>query len=278
VSSFNAQVTTAFTVAEVLQHARLLESDLDDVAGDFDASEPRDDLKALREIVEFWTLVGNSAWVPRLLDIPRQWRLKKLIEETPLYLHRNPLASREESISAVSPGIVGNLRERVTEHINKGFETSEGRYVSVSDLALWEELAREGSVDYAFRSVRPGFEIRVCAQCGKWYEPQLSNRSRFCSQDCRKRFNNIRNSAREEVKNFTCKLCGQKRSMELFSGLRYSDDESEDIISPLRIAKYSFYPEDRCCTDCVQSRHPEWARYIAPLVEAKDSKDRAVTA
>ncbi len=261
-ATFMAPVTTAFTVTEVMGHARSLSHDLGE-------AEYRG--RDLWDIVEFWERLGNAAWVPRLLDIPRQKRLDSLIAQAPLSLHRSMHSPREESITAVTPGVLNSLRERINDKMAEVDERN-SPYIGLSDAKLWQELEQEGAVDYLFKSVRSNFELRGCAQCGRWYEPQLANRGRFCSGECRKRFNNVRNSVKEEVKNFTCNCCNDTRSMDQFSGLLF--EASTDEISPLRIGPFRYHSESQWCLECVESQHKEWARYIAPLVEARDARER----
>lgn len=253
--SFNASVETAFSVIEVIQFARALGGELSD-----DGIESPDHW----EIVLFWELLSNAVWVPRLMDAPRQRRLENLISTTHLQLHRNPLMPREEAVSAVTPGATNDLRQRVSNCISERAEST-GRD-ALADLKIWAELEREAAIDFAFRSVRPNFELRACAECGTRFEPQLSNRGRFCRTECRKRFNNARNSAQSE--GFTCAICEIGKGMDLFSGLAWTAEN--DAVSPLRMEAYHSKRQSRCCTDCVVREHREWARYIAPLVDAKE--------
>lgn len=262
---FAATVETAFNVTEVMQHAHGLEDDL---------CEAEHTGETLWAIVHFWELLGNAAWVPRLMDIQRQRRLEALIAATPLSIYRNPLVPREESISAVTPGVVNALRERVAKSLADSYDRSSGQYRALGDEKLWAELEGEAAVDFTFRSVLSNFELRGCAMCGKWYEPQLSNRGRFCGPECRKRFNNLRNSKKEEQRTFKCASHSETSGMELFSGLVQSRSAAD--ATPLRIGRYYPLSEDLLCLDCVERAHPEWARYIAPLVESRNERGRAL--
>ena len=252
---FNAQVETAFTVTEAAQLSRELRDDL--IAQEVDS-------QAHWDIVVFWDLLSNAVWVPRLMDTQRQRRLEKLTVGTDLHLYRNPLMTREDSVGVVTPGVTNDLRQRVANYMSEQLEQT--GYDALADLKLWDEVEGEAAIDFAFRSVRPNFEIRVCAECGTRYEPQLSNRGRFCRTECRKRFNNARNSQQHE--GFMCKICEDEKSMDLFSGLEWRDVDSG--VSPLRMGSYRSLSSERCCIDCVAREHKEWARYIAPLVDAKE--------
>lgn len=261
--TFTASVETAFKVTEVMQYARVLDGDMTD---------SESESEALWEIVHFWALLGNTVWVPRLMDIQRQQRLEQLVAATPLKLYRNQLLPREESVSAVTPGVTNGLRDRVRDSIYKVVANSNGQYSSVTDKGLWKELEGEAAVDFTFRSVRPNFELRGCAFCGRWYEPLLSNRGRFCGIDCRKRFNNLKHSKKDDQRTFQCAWDGQTHSMELFSGLVHQAED--DLVTPLRIGRYSSYSDNLWCIDCVERERPEWTRYIAPLIEAREERDR----
>lgn len=107
--------------------------------------------------------------------------------------------------------------------------------------------------------------------CGKWYEPQLSNRSRFCSTDCRKRFNNQKHSKREEQRSFVCAWRGETHPIDHFSGLVHTDGDQP--VTPLRIGALRSYSDKLWCLECVEKEQPLWARYIAPLVEARASQN-----
>lgn len=260
--SFIAPVETAFNVTEVMQYARILEEDLD-------MADVRDEVD-LNEIVRFWETLGNAVWIPRLMSTERQRRLESLFAATPLTLQRNPLMAREDSISAVTPGVTTDLRQRVAAEIDRLALTSNGRYGAFGSQKLWSEVEREGAVDFALRSVRPNFELRGCASCGKWYEPQLTNRGRFCSADCRKRFNNLKHSKKEDQKFFACAWDGKMHSMEEFSGLHSGPEEHP--VSILRIGNYTPNRETMWCISCVEENEPLWVRYIAPLVEARGER------
>jgi hypothetical protein len=263
--NFTAPVETAFNVTDAMQYARALSGDL------FDAEvEPG----PLWDIATFWELLGNAVWVPRLMSIQRQHRLEKLIAATPLSVYRDPLAPRAESVSAITPGVTNGLRERVAAAVNEAVLDSNGQYSSISDIALWNEIEREAAVDFAFRSVRANFEIRGCASCGKWYEPQLSNRSRFCSTDCRKRFNNQKHSKRDDQRSFVCAWRGETVPIDHFSGLVHEDGDQP--VTPLRIGHFKSYSDKMWCLDCVEKDQPLWSRYIAPLVEAREERERAL--
>jgi hypothetical protein len=256
-NTFEVQIATAFTLTEVLQFGRLLHGDL------VEAEHNGDDLW---NVVHLLADVGHSVWVPRLLTVSDQRRLDSLFHEAHLVLHRNPLATREESVSLITPGVANDLRSRVASAIYEGSDS--GQYQSFSDLGLWEEVLREAAVDWSFRAIRTNFEVRGCAMCGRWFEPQLANRSRFCGTSCRKQFNNIRTSGRDHVKAFTCESCDRQLSMDLFSGLQNSHED--DAVTPLRIGRYMASLNNLRCVACVQAKNPEWARYISPIVDAKE--------
>jgi hypothetical protein len=256
-NTFEVLITTAFTLTEVLQFGRLLHGDL---------AEAEYQGETLWNIVHLLADVGNSVWVPRLLTVSDQKRLDMLFHEAHLVLHRNPLAPREESVSLITPGVGNELRSRVALAIDESNER--GQYRGFSNAELWEEVLREAAVDWSFRAIRTNFEVRGCAMCGRWFEPQLANRSRFCSTACRKQFNNIRTSGRDHVKSFTCESCERNLGMDLFSGLH--NEREDDSVTPLRIGRYLASLNNLRCVDCVQTHNPEWARYISPIVDAKE--------
>lgn len=257
--SFTAPVTTAFGFIETMQLVRHLRGELED-------AEHHEG--PLWETVQFWQVLANAIWVPRIMDIARQKRLEKLMSEATLTLHRNPLVSREESITAITPGILNQLRDRIATSMAEQEVGTGGQYSALADVELWHELECEAAIDYLFKSVQPSFEVRGCAQCGKWYEPVLANRGRFCSAECRKRFNNLRASNKDELlKSFECANCEQTLSMDAYSGLREFDPN--DSVSPLRISKFEF-GSGRWCADCVAEHRPEWKRYVAPIIDARE--------
>ena len=257
--SFQVNVSTAFSLTEVLQHGRALRADL---------VEAEENDAELWSIVNLLQNVANSVWVPRLMTVADQRQLDALCNETHLTVHRNALAPREESVSLITPGLANDLRVRVAAEISASIERSGDLYHGLSDRALWAEVLREAAVDWAFRAVRSGFEIRGCAQCGRWYEPQLANRSRFCTTDCRKKFNNLRAAKQKAYQTFHCGGCGRDLSMNAFSGLHR--EHKDDTVTPLRIQRYIPLIKGMRCLECVQDKNPEWNRYIAPLLEARE--------
>jgi hypothetical protein len=167
-------------------------------------------------------------------------------------------------VTLVTPGVLNGLKERVQAQRVASQQGSEGRLRAV-DSTTYYEMLREGLVDWAIRTAADeDYELRGCAQCGKWFEPTLRARSRFCSVRCRKSFNNFRNGSGAEYADFVCSGCGQTRSMEKeYAGLRFLAPTNP--VTPLRIARYSLGVGDMCCVDCVRTTHKQWRRYIAPM-------------
>ena len=254
------RIATAFTITEVLNEVRYLRQDLSEW-DDEHTSSLWDVVKAAEEL-------ANGAWVRQLLNGPD---VKSLSDDTlknvVLRLQIDPLAVPGEHIYAATSGITTNLRGRVRDAETKANEKeSSPQYVSFHNEALWNELLGEGVIDFLFRGSQKGFELRQCPalDCGQWFEPRLAGRGRFCSQDCRVKFNNMRQNQGKNKGEFKCAECDRTLSCEVFSGL----ETGHEGPSSLRLApfKLNYYWERRpVCVACIAENHPEWKRYIEPF-------------
>lgn len=259
-STTTAEVETAYSFLEVLRQAEAERDELDEgcYMEDHPVSEP---IQRAWDTASRTLLLANAIWVRRLVSAELNTTIQGYINETPLHLQRNPFSG---AATLVTPGVSNGLRERVTESERNSEEQSEGRFSTVGPIVFLEML-REGVLDWSLRTAtEEGYEVRCCAQCGRWFEPSLKGRSRFCSDKCRKTFNNLRNSDSDRA-SFECKGCAQSRPMEEFAGLRFEDNERKTA-TPLRMGSYGYgNPDNLCCVSCVRDKYPEWRRYIAPM-------------
>lgn len=107
------------------------------------------------------------------------------------------------------------------------------------------------AVDLAAASQTPAFQLRRCFNDGVWFSPGLrSSRSKFCSTQCRMKFNYDMRSPRA---GFVCSTCELVRDIDAFSGLSRTPNgiEPTDAHSPAPI-----------CISCIANRHAEWGKYL----------------
>lgn len=255
-SSSTAPVEAAFTFLDLLRQTDLEREELAEGFEDNPFPEPWASLWADTEKA---LVVANATWVARLIDSDILATIEGYLKKTPLHLQRNAFAG---TVTLSTPGILDGLRDRVSAAKSKSEVSTEGQYSTVGP-ELYHAMLVEGVLDWTVRTAADeGYEVRCCAECGKWFEPQLKARSRFCSPSCRKFFNNLRNSD-HSIATFECNGCEETRSMEDFSGLQFWA-LSDRAITPLRMCRYR-QSARKCCLHCVRSSHQEWRRYIAPM-------------
>lgn len=253
-----APVETAFSFLEVLKQTDYQRDELDDYMNDYPVPEAclqawADTEKALR--------IANATWVGRLIDSDMLATIEGYLKETPLQVRRNAFAG---TVTLATPGVLNGLRDEAASQQRKSEEDSEGRFSTVS-REVYMAMLREGVVDWTVRTAADeGYEVRRCPQCAKWFEPQVKARGRFCSDKCRKTFNNRRNSGNDAVATFVCHGCEENRTMDEFAGLRFEDNEGKTV-TPLRTGSYGYGGENLCCVHCVRTKYTEWRRYIAPM-------------
>jgi hypothetical protein len=251
------QVETAFSFVELLQQTDRERDELDEYFNDYPVGK---EVEAAWAQTQKVLLVANATWVPRLIDSEMLVAVEAYLRDTPLIVRRNAFAG---TVTFASPGVLTGLRDKVNTQRAASEQESRGQHSTVGP-SVYAEILREGLVDWTVRTASPdGYEVRSCSECGKWFEPQLKLRSRFCSSECRKKFNNRRNSTDESVTQFVCGGCKQRRPLDEFAGLRF--DDPQRAVTPLRMGKYTFIDEILCCLHCVRSSYPEWRRYIAPM-------------
>jgi len=258
-----ARISTAFTIAEVVDEARHLAIDLnarDEVPGEW------------TDIPRLTQAIAQGVWVPQFLDDPIvRSQIDAAISQTPLKIKFDYLAPAGEQVQAVTPGVLTNLRDRVDTAMRKANQNPDWEWVRYAgltrvpfeDLKLWREFLSEGIIDFIFRRSLPGFELRQCPapECGRWFEPQLAKRGRFCSAACRFKFNNIRQN--KDKGQFTCRDCNRRLTCDFFAGLEYAVSDDVSDLEP------STFSGDeiplQVCVDCVAKHHREWLAYIAPF-------------
>lgn len=255
-STAQGETETAFSLAEVLNQTMEEREEM----GDYMEAPYPEGLVANWSLSDKVLRIGNATWVPRLIDSDMLAAIEGFLKETPLYVRRNAYA---RSVTLVTPGVLNGLKDKVQVQIAENESRTDGQYPTVG-VDTYGEMVREGVVDWTIRTAADeDYELRGCAQCGKWFEPTLKARSRFCSTKCRKEFNNLRNGAGADYATFTCAGCEESRPMEEFAGLSFTVKDSP--VTPLRIAKYALAGKDMCCVHCVRAKYKEWRRYIAPM-------------
>lgn len=249
------QVETAFSFVDVLSEGVDIENEIDiTLSGEFN-SKAEQALDRMRSIER----IANGTWARRLINSELAEVIQSYLKGAQLVLRRNPFSGET---ALVTPGVLNELRNRVAATKRQSIDSSDGAFDAITQ-ALYEEVVREGIVEWALRSEGDDYEVRRCAYCGKWFEPQLKGRSRFCSVKCRKGFNNLRSSD-GDASSFGCALCLAKKPMDEFSGLTSEDPEGKTA-TPLRMGRYSPRANNLCCVSCVRESHPEWRRYLAPM-------------
>ena len=253
----DAKVETAFTFIEVLKQADYDRVELDDYADG--GSESDLWRKAWADTAKAY-LIANATWVRRLIDSQMLAAMEATLRETPLQVRRNAFSGE---VTIVTPGVVDGLRDKVAAERKSSAEESNGQYAAVQ-VDTFTAMLREAVIDWTLRTeADESYELRGCPQCSKWFEPQLKARSRFCSDKCRKGFNNLRNSG-SDAANFVCHGCNEARTMDDFAGLRF-EEGADKTVTPLRMGMYYGLSDNLCCVHCVRSNYPEWRRYIAPM-------------
>jgi hypothetical protein len=258
--SIAGQVETAFSFLEVLQQTERERDEL---------KEYMDDHPVPEQVLSGWAdtakvlLIANAIWVRRLIDSDMLATIESYLKAAPLHVRRNAYAG---TVTLATPGLFNGLRDKVATE-RRNMEQNAGGQFSTVGPETYREMIAEGIVDWAVRTgADDGYEIRRCPQCDKWFEPQMKARGRFCSDKCRKTFNNRRNSADESLTTFVCQGCEETRTMDEFAGLRFEDEEGKTA-TPLRMGYYGYMGGDDgiCCVHCVRNKYPEWRRYIAPM-------------
>jgi hypothetical protein len=257
-SASPAYVETAFSFLELLAQTDLERDELDMYISDNptpgQAAEMWDETEKV-------ILIANATWVGRLIDADMLATIEGYLREAPLLVRRNAFAG---TVTLATPGVLNGLKDRALKEQRDRERETDGEFSTVS-TKTFAAMLREGIVDWTVRTAADGdYEVRSCTQCGKWFEPQLKSRSRFCSPKCRKDFNNLRNSAHDDVTMFKCGGCGENRPMDEFAGLRFEDSKGKTA-TPLRMGRYTRGGKRLCCVECVRTRYPEWRRYIAPM-------------
>jgi hypothetical protein len=247
----SAQVETAFSFVELLNQTDRQRDELEvclegDTVDELVVDSWDDTERAVR--------IANATWVGRLIDSEMATTIESYLAATPLHVRRNAFAG---TVTLATPGVSDGLRDKALKE-----QRASERYTVSPET--YRAMLSEGVVEWSIRTAsEDGYEVRQCAQCGNWFEPQLKDRSRFCSPKCRKTFNNVRNSGHDDLTNFTCGGCGERRGMDEFAGLEFEGADNTKTATPLRISRYRL--ANLCCVDCVRTRYPEWRRYIAPM-------------
>jgi hypothetical protein len=254
---------TAATVETAVSFAQLLNQTRDEreLIDEYFHDEPVDpNAVAAWHRTERILQIANGTWVRSLIDSDLAGVIEQQLTKSALRVHRNPYAG---SVAIVTPGVLERLADRIETDRHAREADSDGQYSAVTP-ATFDAMIAEGIIDWVIRTgADADYEVRACALCGKWFEPQLKARSRFCSPKCRKNFNNLRGSDAHAAR-FTCGSCATERSMDEFAGLRFVES-AKDTASPLRITRYLFDDETLCCVACVRCNFPEWRRYLAPM-------------
>jgi hypothetical protein len=258
-TSVSIPVETAFSCDEVLNI-------LDDAA---EADEVLDDPRAPWQAL-MWR-VAHATWVPGYLRASDRQRLDALLAEMRPQVRWRPFARSGDLIEAASPGVLSDLRARYekeqmdfAELVERQGQETMVRYHGCVPLSddLFVAIAREGLFDWIVRSSQSTFELRRCAQDGKWFIPMRAGRGRFCGDSCRARFNS-RSKARPRPQareyNQVCFLCCTEKPRDQFSGLSLF----EQGVPPLDLEMKALYAAyNPVCIDCVIEHRSPWARYV----------------
>jgi hypothetical protein len=243
---------TAYTFAEVVEIGRQIKND------DFYED---DDCYGTPYFAE---RIANASWARNMLEISESRHLEEIFKKATFTLDRNSFNEEpQDSIFLVSPGVRNKLREQVKQ-FDAWCREQDGDPFSDFPRKLFQQLFDEGVLDWMIRSKRSNYELRGCIWCGRWFEPVIVRRGRFCSPSCRKRFNNARISADPSVRMFRCVDCQENRPLEEFSGLIKVSFGAECLIRPFDAT--GAYPNPYLCIRHVLENAPKWKRYVEPFV------------
>jgi hypothetical protein len=233
--------------------------------------KPTAEQKAENATFAHWSsllmLLVKGHWLPRLVTTQTIETVNAVLGSRPIVLSFTPFGRNSQQFcTGRTVGVTNDLRDRIVYDYGKLYHNPS----QPMPIALYEELAREGIVDWVINSTRHNYEVRKCAWDGLWFEPKLGGRSRFCEARCRQDFNNARVGKTTGL--FHCYKCRDDRPIEDFSGLGLSDnpfDENDARSTPLTFTSIQgssgIYGGDRICLSCVRQYFPEWSRYIAPI-------------
>jgi hypothetical protein len=247
-----AEVRTAFSVAEALNIGeRFLfpkgDGCVDGVCGDLDVVGLFNVLCDLAHAV--WS-PDNGVQSRADIAVDVLARTNIGVSARGLEKDRTPCGVTLELVSA---GVGSGLRKRWQEY----FAGSASRDAFAVDREFMVRVAEEGVLDWALRcATNPDFEVRRCLCCGEWFLPQRAGRSRFCTARCRNVFHFLKV---DEA--FICVHCGQRHSIQQWSGLIY--DRAAN-----RIAIDHYDQARRICCNCIANDFSVWERYVAPGVAA----------
>lgn len=246
---------TAFTLPEVAQLGDQLSFTWPD-----DGSEREDASKEKLNVLCY--AICHATWVRSWLNLEDFRKLDTIFKSAKFALERNSITDDEDkAIIAVSPGVQSGLRERVATFLTFKDEPD---FYNRFPFELFYEMFVEGVLDWLIRSKRANYELRGCIWCGRWFEPTIARRGRFCGFQCRKRFNNARVSADTSVRTFKCYACDDARPLEEFSGLCLLTD------AQCMITHVTEHMDDASmrylCIRHVLETAPRWKRYIEPFI------------
>ncbi len=269
--SARVEIRPAFSFVEALNHAEderevFSRERVNAVIG---RAPLNSETKNAHRIASLLSTIAHAMWVPKVMSGAKFDALQVELESRPLTLVRDLFARDPEQLySARTAAARSDVRDRVMN--NWCFAGDDAR---LTDMALFVEVCREGIVDWAVNSTRPNYEVRRCPWCGRWFEPQLSGRSRFCSGPrCRQEFNNARQSAQESVRSFDCDVCTGRVPLEEYAGLHRTEDPWEiesRIDTPLYIGRVR--EAEAVCVRCVRAHYPEWAKYVSTIVDRREA-------
>lgn len=198
--------------------------------------------------------LAHGAWDRTLISIELADEVQKALVERPLILTRNPWAGQGPAMLAASKGVLTKLWSRASTQLAATVDSVEGEHVSPD---VFDEIYKEGILDWA--GAGGTAMTRKCAMNGRWYTPKVRNRGRFCSDECRKRFNSLRTLADELSRSFECACCHERQDLDVFSGLRTTGEEDA---ATLEMTQWSRNAPGFVCAACVVSAYPVWAPYV----------------
>ena len=247
---------------------------------DIGCANDQDDDRIIRLAVVLENLV-HETWVPGYLRPGDRDVVDRAVGESALAF-RHRLGRRGFEI--VTAGVVKNILENAEVKVHEQFvqDRGDGRsHVFVDEVPMpyekFEAVAREAIIDCVLRMEGPAFELRVCANDGKYFIPRRAGRGRFCRDSCRAAF-----GAQGET--FRCAFCDRKQPHRNYSGLILAPDHREEndlYFGPeeseppqdLRMSRYMPWLDilaersdkvtnKSVCSDCIIEHRPAWARYV----------------
>jgi len=153
--------------------------------------------------------LANGAWDRALISVELAEAIDNVLNKSRLALVRNPWSGGQgPAVLVVSPGVQSRLWSRASTEMARALDSGGFAHVSTETFG---EVFDEGVLDWVAAGAVAA--TRKCAMDGRWFTPKLRNRGRFCNDECRKRFHNLRVLADIAGRTYECARCEKTRDI-----------------------------------------------------------------